>query len=797
MKKTFALIMLFTCLIGLMTGCSKEEYVVEYGIDGYVYPSRRLHTLDAVQGLRVLGDYLYYMEISDGKTFVKRVSVAAAKAGEGKPDFSASETLTSFKSMVFELPEDGESNEETYFFAALDGELKQSSWSDMEKKYGRLTLDQYAPAPDGGVYYYLRASVGEYYSGDTVGGILCRQNSEGTLLYRIYLPELLDFTADTKGNIFALTQDAIQVLDPDGTSLGTIATEASNMLNEGMQDLFSDSESRIYYTFVDKQYKRTTYEIDSEKSFQLKKTDSILGEGSGYYFAATDGNIFQFRSDSEGALYLYDRESASRKKLLSWYESGLMSTGIQEVAAITSDLLLVSYSGTFGGSSGIYLLTKTAVADLPEKEMLVIASPVSSFELQKAVMLFNATNSSYRVVLDTYNAEFSDEELKWLCPLLDASLVSNNPPDILNLGVLSVDKYARKGILEDQFPFLEHSTILDKEDIPDNVLEGLTYDGKLTCIPLSIEVNGIGARASQVENIDNWTMEDVYRLTDEHPESIGGMLDDGGYGSLAEGDWLLKHFCAYYYLEKFVDWDKRECNFDSDDFRQLIAWAGKYGCTPKHVEQPVGDIYLDRIYLPESVLLVPQYYLNFTSLMVSEIQFGEEVCLKGYPTADGSNYFPGLIRGGLGVTSVSSHKEGAWEFLEYYFDVNSQLLFGDLPASKSKIQEDYEDKTIPTYIEGATDENGNPVMRSKGIIFGITDYMDYYYVPKEQADAVMNALESADFRPMPEEKEQIIRIVAEEAKSYFRGDKTLGEVTKIIQNRAQILLDETKTNALF
>ena len=215
------------------------------------------------------------------------------------------------------------------------------------------------------------------------------------------------------------------------------------------------------------------------------------------------------------------------------------------------------------------------------------------------------------------------------------------------------------------------------------------------------------------------------------------------------------------------------------------------------MEQPVGDIYLDRIYLPESVLLVPQYYLDFTSLMVSEIQFADEVCLKGYPTADGSNYFPGLIRGGLGVTSVSSHKEGAWEFLEYYFDVNSQLLFGDLPASKSKIQEYYEDKTIPTYIEGATDENGNPVMRSKGIIFGITDYMDYYYVPKEQADAVMNALESADFRPMPEEKEQIIRIVAEEAKSYFRGDKTLEEVTKIIQNRAQILLDETKTNALF
>ena len=49
----------------------------------------------------------------------------------------------------------------------------------------------------------------------------------------------------------------------------------------------------------------------------------------------------------------------------------------------------------------------------------------------------------------------------------------------------------------------------------------------------------------------------------------------------------------------------------------------------------------------------------------------------------------------------------------------------------------------------------------------------------------------SDFRPRSAAEEQIIEIVAEEADIYYNGDKSLEDVTAVIQNRVELLLKET------
>ena len=836
-KARAAAVILCAAAAVLSAGCGRDTYEVEYGVDGYVYVSKKLQSMEGVEDMRVVGDYLYYMQDSDSIASVSRVSVAELAAGEGRLDFSKAKVLFSFQTLTFDLPEgigedresgedgegkedseseeggedresgeDGEDKEsgedretweEVDFLSAMDGGYGTSKGVNLEKSYGRLILEEYAAAPDGTLYLYFSASAGGYFSQTPAGGVLCQQDPEGNQVYKVYVPEMLDFAVDSERRGMVLTEEGIRIMDGEGNQTGFVSTEEYHAdCKISKEELFTDSEGRVYYTYVNENSTRArvTYEITGEGPFRLKDAGALLGEGFMNHSAAPGGDVYQFASSTESILYLYDRKAGSRRELLNWLESGLLSGGIRSVAGVTPEILIVNYSSTlYGGQSDIYQLTRTPVEELPERELLVVASPGGSFELQKAVMLFNAESSEYRVVLESYGAEYWDDE-GWVCPRLDASLVSQNPPDMLNLGLLNTVKYARMDVLEDLSPYLEGSSI-ELEDIPENVIEGFTFDGRLVSIPATFYVSGIVMRAAQAEGLEGWAMEDLYRMTEQHPESMGGAVGNGycrmgdGYEKRKESSWLLGELCARYYLDEFIDWAGGECRFDSDEFCDLIAWAGTYGWRPGHVEKPTVSTFWEPAYISEDILMVSKSEIEFTTLAMLKLQYGENVCLKGYPTADGKGYFPARTAGGLGICVNSSHKEAAWEFMELYRKICIEDAWLDIPASKKLIRELYEEETTPYYTEG---KGGKPLMVAKYDMSVGDDRFPHYYVPQDQADAILDAIERADFTPMSDEEEMIVSIVVEEAESYYSGDKSIEEVAGLIQNRVQLVLNEIK-----
>lgn len=781
--KRIAAAFVLTLLITAFTACGKENYVAEYGIDGYVYLPKKISVEEGMDDLRVVGDYLYYMQSDFSINEVKRISLTDITANGDQPDFANAETLEQFQTFTFELTEgNGENGNEADFLSPLDGTTRNitgpTSREGLEMEYGRLRLEKYAVSPDGDLYCYLNALMGTYFSMDTVGGVLYRQAPEGGPAFRVYLPQMLDFAVDAEGRVLVLTKEEILVLDRNGNRMGEIPTDGYHTGGKPSdQGLFTDSEGKVYYTMQNEGRYRTTYEVED---FRLENAGGLLGEGAASdmsHSAAPDGNVFLF-GGSEDFLYIHDTEAGTTKRILKWLECGLESFQIYSVAEITPDILLVAYSGSSSVGVGIYQLTKTSVGNIPEKELLVIASPYNSPNLQRAVIDFNAASDKYRVIVDSYGTWFSDEEMKWMCPQLDASLMSRNPPDLMDLDAFNIPKYARRGVLEDLSPYLEASNVLDVGNIQDKILEAMTFDGKLVCIPCNMAIHNIAVRASQAGKSEGWTMEDVYRFTEEHPECTGGAVDDG-HGWKADRGWLLKTFCAPYCLEKFVDRENWTCSFDNDDFRRMVKWVGKYGYPPEHWRNQKSEAYTR---IPDEVLMISQNGFTFTSLTRFEILYGEEARLLGYPTSDGRRYYFTKPSGSLGIISNSTHKEGAWEFLEYYLKMN---MYG-----KAEITEAYEDATTPEYMEGTW--NGEPVMLEKGRLLIGDQAEPYYVIPKEQADAILEIMEVADYRPRSEEEEMIITIVADEAESYYHGDKSLEEVARLIQNRVQLLLDEVK-----
>ncbi len=110
-----------------------------------------------------------------------------------------------------------------------------------------------------------------------------------------------------------------------------------------------------------------------------------------------------------------------------------------------------------------------------------------------------------------------------------------------------------------------------------------------------------------------------------------------------------------------------------------------------------------------------------------------------------------------------------------------------------------EDAVTPEYwmIDGKvrTDSEGSPEEKWKwsGSYWNMDgELVEYQYTAatREEADALREMIAHTDFSLRGGVQEDIIGIIAEEAESYFNGDKSLKEVTKVVQNRVSTLVQE-------
>lgn len=90
-----------------------------------------------------------------------------------------------------------------------------------------------------------------------------------------------------------------------------------------------------------------------------------------------------------------------------------------------------------------------------------------------------------------------------------------------------------------------------------------------------------------------------------------------------------------------------------------------------------------------------------------------------------------------------------------------------------------------------TDRQGGDTERKSFVILDEVSE-PVYGISREMAQQVMDLLKEADFSPDSRWKDDIAGIVLEEAEDFYKGNKSLEDVTEIIQNRAGILVQEQR-----
>jgi ABC-type glycerol-3-phosphate transport system substrate-binding protein len=168
------------------------------------------------------------------------------------------------------------------------------------------------------------------------------------------------------------------------------------------------------------------------------------------------------------------------------------------------------------------------------------------------------------------------------------------------------------------------------------------------------------------------------------------------------------------------------------------------------------------------------------------VDMGEDVVLLGFPGENGgiSNL---QYSDAVTISAKTKYQDGAWAFIRHFLseEFAEEQNYGQFP-----IRRDYFDSRAaeamerPYYMEG--DEK--------------VYYDDMYYINGEemiiepltaaQVDEIVSFVEGVSNTRFY--NEDIQNIISEEAATFFSGQKTVDEVTQIIQRRAQVYVDENR-----
>lgn len=181
-----------------------------------------------------------------------------------------------------------------------------------------------------------------------------------------------------------------------------------------------------------------------------------------------------------------------------------------------------------------------------------------------AVRDFSSLYPEYQVEFVDYEVQYGEQADQQL--LMD--LLYGQSPDLLFVNGLPYEVYARQGLLEDLYPWIDADETLSRADFTQNLLRVLETDGALYRLPQTYLLETAMGLPETVGGEADWTMAEFLDTVQAHPALTAVFAQDDGASMLQQ---LLLHA-----PEAFVDYEAAEAHFDSAGFPPP-AGAGRSG----------------------------------------------------------------------------------------------------------------------------------------------------------------------------------------------------------------------------
>lgn len=517
---------------------------------------------------------------------------------------------------------------------------------------------------------------------------------------------------------------------------------------------------------------------------ELNPDSGVLGEehkltGSTYSYSLSAGVGYDIFISDNHDLYGYNL-GQDKIKLMNFLDSDLDINNISNIWGQDPTIIMGVIYDNFEGKNYLARFTKIPPEEVPDKVSITMAGTYIDYQVKGQIVKFNKSSNDYRIQLLDYSSMYGTPEDYAGVNRLNSDIASGKIPDILLLSAdIPIKSYIAKGLFADLLPLLEKDEELSIDDLLPNVVEAFTVDGKLYQLVPHFYISTVFAKTSVVGSEPGWTLKEAQDILAQRPEGTTLFAD------------MTQETMLYYYInycgEQFIDWETGKCNFDGEEFIQLLEYIKTY---PVEIDYAAYD----ESYWMESrnsfrdgkVLAQTNSIDSFRWFKrTQEETFGEEVTMIGFPSENGLGSSISSFNS-FAISARSDHKEVAWEILRYYLSEEYQAENSQyqLPITRKAFELAGEEAMEKTYY---TDEQGNRV-----------ETEEYYYVNDEEflleplsaeewaklKDFIMSVNETANY------DSDLQTIIREETAPYFEGQKTVEEVVDIIQSRAQIYISE-------
>ncbi|MCM1118890.1 MAG: ABC transporter substrate-binding protein [bacterium] len=198
-----------------------------------------------------------------------------------------------------------------------------------------------------------------------------------------------------------------------------------------------------------------------------------------------------------------------------------------------------------------------------------------------------------------------------------------------------------------------------------------------------------------------------------------------------------------------IDWEEGKCDFSGELFAKMLEIAKRYVDPEGKKEEGIMDFYFP-LNIANEPLEREKVKINF---------FFDD---GNYP------YYRSGYSLMLNANSDSKHQEGAWEFVKYILGEEGQGYCTSFPPANKEMCSSFYHWLLGQIEKGQSDA----------------------VLTEEILEEGMHSAERGRYFPI--RTTTILEIICEEAQAFTDGDKSKEEVCKLIQNRVQLYLDETR-----
>lgn len=373
---------------------------------------------------------------------------------------------------------------------------------------------------------------------------------------------------------------------------------------------------------------------------------------------------------------------------------------------------------------------------------------------------------------------------------LMTEIAAGKIPDIIDLGrspssfcLLPYQVLARKGYLEDLWPYIDNDPELGRESVLEAPLKAAEVNGGLYVLFDEFIINTLTGAEGVVGDRSGWSLSELQDVFASMPE--GSTILPYHYRKMEVFAYMMRMN-----LDGYVDWETGRCSFDCENFRDALQFVNSFPDEVPYGEDLVPEL-LERMRHGKQMLWAEPIRtvmdMQFISALLGS---GDRISFVGYPSADGGNGSSFFPQRKLAMSSACRDKEAAWAFLREMllpkYD-RKAIIAGEGPVCIPINREDYDTVRMVS-------QSPDFVPKKTGFAYSAfsTDvvWVEYHSATDEewaQYDGLINSITKIDVYDS-----HIYNIVWEAAGAYFAGDKTLDETIRLIENRVGLYVNENR-----